>query len=33
MTEYEALVVGVQLALDSRADSFNIYSNSQLVMN
>ncbi|KAK9911093.1 hypothetical protein M0R45_035016 [Rubus argutus] len=33
MAEYEALVAGVQLALDSGADSLNIFSDSQLVVN
>lgn len=32
MSEYEALVAGVQLALDSGADSLNIFSDSQLVV-
>ena len=33
MAEYEALVAGVQLALDSGADSLNIFSDSQRVVN
>ena len=33
MAEYEALVVGVQLTLDLGADSLNIFSHSQLVVN